>query len=68
MSNSDKVISFLQDNENNDKDNNFVSAEVTDFGLIQYSHDYDFCVFSKKWSVKEKSSERVRGFFQWGYN
>jgi len=32
---------------NGDKDNNFVSGEVTDFGLVQYSHDYDFCVFSK---------------------
>jgi len=36
---------------NNDKDNNFVSGEVTDFGLIQYSHDYDFCVFSKNIEV-----------------
>ncbi|MBR6504754.1 MAG: hypothetical protein IKT41_03480 [Clostridia bacterium] len=36
---------------NNDKDNNFVSGEITDFGMIQYSHDYDFCVFSKNVEV-----------------
>jgi len=36
---------------NSDKDNNFVSGEVTDLGLVQYSHDYDFCVFSKNVEV-----------------
>ena len=32
---------------NSDKDNNFVAGEVIDFGLMQYSHDYNFYVFSK---------------------
>lgn len=42
---------ILRSKLNSDIDNNFVSGEVTDFGLIQYSHDYDFCIFSKNLEV-----------------
>jgi len=36
---------------NSDKDNNFVAGEVIDFGLMQYSHDFNFCVVSKNIQV-----------------
>jgi len=42
---------ILHSKLNSDKDNNFVAAEITDFGLIQYSHDYSFCIFSKNTEV-----------------